>query len=357
MKKTLFYACLFLIALFTQPFSSADVVTLKNGRSLEGEILEGNDTAMTLRTKIGKVVLNRGDVASEEYRELPEGFFGAKAEERPRVTVNPTPLRAEGYGEASAAKYKLNVSAEMRGLNSGDAILMKYKTNLPPKTILFLEVKAFNKVLVTRKQSVEGPTFAVRFGPFEGKRFAPGIYVVDVSCIPSRQEDEEIKKKLVGIGNIVATAEIRVGSPEETEEVTGKHKKELIADLKALEVLYNRLNTEYESQEKDFDDAKWESFSDDFKKAAKNIRDFDLAYRKSAVVMDYEAQENTKLTILDTLEKLQMRYVEALSGDRGLVLKPSISSDNRDIAALNKAIEGLFFNIRVFTTEPEKKKP
>ena len=100
MKRGFLFICflsfVFLAAFSTCAVSYADIVMLKNGRSLEGEIIEESGTTMTLRTKIGKVVFKRADVASEERRELPEGFFGEKAEEKPQVTVNPVPLRAEG---------------------------------------------------------------------------------------------------------------------------------------------------------------------------------------------------------------------------------------------------------------------
>ena len=65
----------FLAVFSTCAVSSADMVMLKNGRSLEGEILEENGATMALRTKIGKVVFKRADVASEERRELPVFTF------------------------------------------------------------------------------------------------------------------------------------------------------------------------------------------------------------------------------------------------------------------------------------------
>ncbi|MDD4879544.1 MAG: hypothetical protein PHR22_03720 [Candidatus Omnitrophica bacterium] len=345
----------FLAAFSASAVSSADVVMLKNGRSLEGEILEENDTTMTLRTKIGKVVFKRADVASEERRELPEGFFGARAEEKPRVTVNPVPLKAEGYGEANSGKFNLNVSAEMKKIYNGDAVLVKYKTNLPQKTVLFLQVRALNQVIVTRKHAVEGRSFAIRFGPFGEKRFSPGIYVVEVSCIASRQESEEIKKKLEGVGDIVAAAEIRVGSPDEAEGVTGKRRKELLAELRELDSLYGKLSLEYESQKKEFDKEKWESFTSGFEGAIQKIKDADLAYRKAAIVMDYPAQENAKIAIADILRKLRIRYAEKLYKANNLEFKVPPSDDSRGAEALDVNTKSLLASARTFIEKSEKK--
>lgn len=340
------------------PFSSADVLTLKNGRSLEGEILEEGDATVILRTKIGRAIFKRSDVASEEHKELPEGFFAEKAEdkvsEKPQATVTPIPLKAEGYGEANSGKYNLSVSAEMRKLYNGDAILVKYKTNLPQKAVLFLQVKKLNQVIVARKHAVEGASFAIRFGPFGGKRFASGIYVVEVSCIASRQESEEIKKKLEGIGDIVATAEIRIGSTDETEEVTHKHKKELISDLKTLEALYSKVNLEYESQKKEFDKSKWDSFADDFTGSLNKIRDFDHNYRINSIVMDYSAQENIKISIVDNLERLLLRYTEALYRANNIEFTVPSSIDNRDPSAINISLKNFIASIRGFVEESEK---
>ena len=344
----------FLAVFSTCAVSSADMVMLKNGRSLEGEILEENGATMALRTKIGKVVFKRADVASEERRELPEGFFGAKAEEKPKVTVNPVPLKAEGYGEANSGKFNLNVSAEMRRIYNGDAILVKYKTNLPQKTVLFLRVRALNQVIVTRKHAVEGPSFAIRFGPFEEKRFAPGIYLVEVSCIASRQESEEIKKKLEGVGDIVAAAEIRVGSPEEAEGATGKHRKELVAELNEMDSLYNKLSLEYESQKKKFDKEKWESFTNDFEGAIQKIKEADQEYRKVAIVMDYPAQENAKISIADILKKLRIRYAETLYKANNLEFKVPPSDDSRGAAALDVNTKSLLASARTFIEKSGK---
>ncbi len=358
MKRGFLFICflsfVFLAAFSTCAVSCADIVMLKNGRSLEGEIIEESGTTMTLRTKIGKVVFKRADVASEERRELPEGFFGEKAEEKPQVTVNPVPLRAEGYGEASAANFNLSVSAEVKKLNNGDAILVKYTTNLPDKTVLYLTVKALGQELITRKQKVRGQSFAIRLGPFEEKRFSPGLYTVQVSCAVSRQESDEIKKQLGDIDDIVASAELRVGSPGESEQATGKRKKQLVSELKELGKLYNQMTAEYGSQKKKFDREKWDSLSESLKADLKAIKDVDSDYRKSVIVMDYAAQESMKMLIVSTLERMSILYTEKLYKKDGLAFTVPPSPDDRPADALNKVVQELFSNEKDFIEASEK---
>ncbi len=265
-------------------------------------------------------------------------------------------MKAEGYGRAAASKYELSVSAEVRKLTSGDAVLVKYKTNLPQKTVLYMTVRALGQVLVTRKQTVEGPTFAIRFGPFDDKSFAPGIYVVDVSCLPSRQESASVKEELAGMDDLVASAELRVGSPEEYEVTTLRRKAELTSELEDLAALYSAINTEYVSQKKDFDGERWEAFSASWKEKIGAIRQKDIQYRARMLVMDYAAQENIKMMMVDTLDKLWTRYMEDLSQENGLGFKAPPSPDNRPAEMLKSVMQELLVNSDSFVLTFSKQK-
>jgi len=265
-------------------------------------------------------------------------------------------MKVEGYGRAEASKYELSVSAEVRRLTSGDAVLVKYKTNLPQKTVLYMTVRSLGQVLVTRKQTVESPTFAIRFGPFDDKRFAPGMYVVDVSCLPSRQESAPVKEKLAGMNDLVASAELRVGSPEEYEVTTLKRKAELTSELEDLAALYSEINTEYVSQKKDFDGERWEAFSAPWKARVDAIRQKDIQYRARMLVMDYAAQENIKMMMVDTLDKLWIRYMEDLSRENGLGFKAPPSPDNRPAEMLKSVMQELLVNADSFVLTFSKQK-
>ncbi len=259
-------------------------------------------------------------------------------------TARDTELKAEGYGRAASSKYELNVTAQAKRLANGDAVLVKYKTNLPRMTVLYMSVRSLDQVLVTRKQTVEGPEFAIRFGPFDNKKFTPGIYVVEVSCIPERQESGAVKKELSGTDKLVATAELRIGNQEDFEVTTGKRKAALVAELKELDSLYFAMNDEYALQKKEFNKARWDAFSEDLLLRVKKIGDLDADYRSKMLVMDYAAQENIKMMIVDTLGKLRIRYTEQLCKDNGVEFSAPPSPDNRPADMLNKVMQELLVN-------------
>lgn len=264
------------------------------------------------------------------------------------ITIGPgardVELKAEGYGRAASSKYELSVTAQAKRLANGDAVLVKYKTNLPRMTVLYMSVRSLDQVFVTRKQTVEGPEFAIRFGPFDNKKFTPGIYVVEVSCIPERQESGAVKKELSGTDKLVATAELRIGNQEDFEVTTGKRKAALVSELKELDSLYLAMNGEYESQKKEFNKARWDAFSEDLLLRVKRIGDLDADYRSKMLAMDYAAQENIKMMMVDTLGKLRIRYTEQLCKDNGVEFTAPPSPDNRPADMLNKVMQELLVN-------------
>ncbi|MBP6943853.1 MAG: hypothetical protein KBB79_03110 [Candidatus Omnitrophica bacterium] len=276
------------------------------------------------------------------------------------ITIGPArdvELKAEGYGRAASSKYELSVTAQAKRLSNGDAVLVKYKTNLPRMTVLYMSVRSLDQVLVTRKQTVEGPEFAIRFGPFDNKKFSPGIYVVEVSCLPERQESGAVRQELSGADKLVASAELRVGNQEDFEVTTGKRRAALITELKELDSLYLALNDEYASQKKEFNKAKWDAFSEDLRLRVKKIGDLDADYRSKMLVMDYAAQENIKMMIVDTLGKLLVRYTERLCKDNGIDFSAPPSPDNRPAEMLNLVMQELLVNSKSFIEQAKLTNP
>ena len=58
-----------LLALSTPSF--ADVITLKDGRILEGEILQDDDKVLKIKVKNGALTIDRKDVVSIEKKSAP----------------------------------------------------------------------------------------------------------------------------------------------------------------------------------------------------------------------------------------------------------------------------------------------
>ncbi len=266
------------------------------------------------------------------------------------VPARDVELKAEGYGRTASSKYELSVTAQAKRLENGDAVLVRYKTNLPRMTVLYMSVRSLDQVLVTRKQTVEGPEFAIRFGPFDNKKFSPGIYVVEVACLPERQESGAARQELSGTDKLVASAELRIGNQEDFEVTTGKRRAALTAELKELSSLYSALNDEYAAQKKEFNKAKWDAFSEGFLPRVKKVADLDADYRSKMLVMDYAAQENVKMMIVDTLGKIWIRYTEQLCKDNGVDYSAPPSPDNRPADMLNTVMRELLVNSLDFYT-------
>jgi hypothetical protein len=69
MSRKLVWSASLLLALSTRPF--ADVITLKDGRVLEGEIVQDDDKGLKIKLKGGALSIDRKDVASIQRKSTP----------------------------------------------------------------------------------------------------------------------------------------------------------------------------------------------------------------------------------------------------------------------------------------------
>lgn len=79
MRQALLALVVALATAVLAPSARADVVTLHDGRSYEGEVLSETTSEVVIKAKIGAIVtelrFRRSEVKSIERRELPDGFF------------------------------------------------------------------------------------------------------------------------------------------------------------------------------------------------------------------------------------------------------------------------------------------
>lgn len=331
----------FVLVEYTQVYS--DVVHLKNGRLIEGEVIEETDNAVNLRTKIGKVIFQRNELESIERKELPLDFFESlQPTVKKKELTQPTEKKSgvEGYSEIKPPKFNLNINAEFKRLLEGDAILVNGTTNLPPKAVLYLIFKTqTQQTLAVRKLFVEGATFSDRIGPFGNKRVSPGVYIVEASFSPERQESEKIKDMLASAQEIIATSEITIGSLAEAEEKVNKRKAELASQIKELEYLYDELNRQYQMQKKKFNEGSWNTWSLRWRPQLGAIKSSNEDYRNKTLVLDYPVQENVLNEVIYDLELLWNRYATELFKMNNLAFEIPPSNDTRDPESLKKVIQ------------------
>lgn len=330
----------FVLLEYTQVYG--DVVHLKNGRLIEGEVIEETDNAVNLRTKIGKVVFQRNELESIEKRELPADFFESL---QPRIKkkelTQPTEKKsgAEGYSEIKPPKFNLNINAEFKRLLEGDAILVNGTTNLPQKAVLYLIFKNHSQTITVRKEIIEGASFSVTIGPFGDKRIPPGSYIIEALFSPERQETERIKEMLADAKEIIATSNITVGSLDEAQNKATKRKSELAAQLKELENLFDELDDRYLTQKNNFNEGSWNAWSLKWQSRLNSIKSSFGDYRNKTLVLDFPAQENVLEEIIYDLELLWNRYTAELFKMNKLSFNVPLSNDNRNPDFLKKIIQ------------------
>jgi hypothetical protein len=62
--QRIFHALVFLAVLLSVPLAFADVVKMKDGRTLEGKVIKSDDKLVTLKMRLGEVILKRDEIES-----------------------------------------------------------------------------------------------------------------------------------------------------------------------------------------------------------------------------------------------------------------------------------------------------
>ena len=148
----------------------ADVIHLKNGRAVEGEIVEQTDSYVEVRLKTLTAKFDLKDVQSVEKKELPGNFFVSE------VSTRYDKLKAEGYSEMDNSPYKIMTKATYDKFK--DLVEIEGDIDLPEKATLYVALKKDNNIVDSLQTAVTGNKFAVRFGPFVNP-LAAGDYKVE----------------------------------------------------------------------------------------------------------------------------------------------------------------------------------
>ncbi|MDP3786796.1 MAG: hypothetical protein Q8R05_04510 [Candidatus Omnitrophota bacterium] len=341
----------FILIVYTQVY--ADVVLLKNGRQIEGEIIEETDNAVRLKIKIGEVTLQQDQILSIEKKELSPDFFEVELPPKPKPTK--VELKAEGYQTVTALKFNLNIEAEFRRSFDGDTVLISGTTNLPPKSVLYLSLKTPSQTVAVRKLFVENSTFSDRIGPFGNKRIPPGRYIVEATFSPERQESEGAKRILAETEEIRTATDLSIGSVHEIEERTNKRKSELAPQFSELKRLYDELNIEYEAQKKNFNEGGWNTWSLKWQSQLGAIKSSNEDYRNKMLALDFPEQENALNEVIYDLNLLWNRYAAELFKRNNLTFDVPPSNDTRNSDSLKKAIQDRLKTSSEFSMASNKK--
>lgn len=294
----------FLAALLIDAGASyADLVHLKNGRVLEGEVTEQTDSYLEIKLKVAKAKFPNGEIESVEKKELPEGFFGTEEEKvKPAVSQKKSArgkktAQAEGYSEPEKLIYSISMKASYEKENKKDKqeekIYAKADTNLPEGESVKVNLKRKNFVIESKYVNVKYGGFFATFGPFD-KSLMPGIYTVEAEFPPGAEKREGW-----------AVREVGVGSDKDIKAWEERAKSEMTQAIMELQGLSLSLYNNYQLNKERFDKKKWYDWSENWHSQLEVLQRTFNGFSKGYVVYLYpEAQQN----ILISAQNLKRLY-------------------------------------------------
>jgi hypothetical protein len=230
-----------LIWLFMAASSRADIIFLRNVRSIEGKITDTTIDYIEIKLGSGKMRTGTKDVSSFEAREPAEGYSTAAL---PEINTEPEPEpKTEEAPQVFSASIKVKAEYKRGKIYvSGTSEL----ANNTPLRVYFMQAGG---VINMKESRVKRGEFYVVFGPFEN-RMISGVYTVQAEA-------------MTGTNNRLYSKpyELMIGSRERAETDETKTREYLNRTASGAEALYKELNAEYEKSRSSYSAQKWEDWS------------------------------------------------------------------------------------------------
>jgi hypothetical protein len=228
------------------------------------------------------------------------------------------------------AEYKVSLD--------GNLIYVNGETNLPDETELWVFIKRKDKLITGTSVNVIGNKFSCVLGPFS-KKFYLGIYRVEVSFIPRRQNLKvlaELKQELTG-KELTVVKELQIG---EKEEII-LQQKEIIKSIKEsvdkVEMLYESLKKSIKAyQDKEITKFQWNTWAAKWNKALDVEKDLNANRSEGMVVALFPKAEDELGGVIGQIWLLEKLYEKQMQGKKtGMfdpkTMGPKISSSLEDI--------------------------
>jgi len=238
----------------------ADEIFLRNGRVLQGEIVEESNGQVVLRMKLGKTIVPRNDIASIEKKALPEDYFEApdKVSEKTPVAYEKVQDNKVPYDFKVAASYELQ-GGNVRVTVSGEA-------TLPNGATVEIFIKRRDRFIASGRTSVFDNRISMDFR-FSKRRFFPAVYTVSAIFMPERQSPDvrKILQSNFAFGPKVKTVEascpLYAGRMKEIIEAEVNAKCEVGTAMAKLEMMQSELSAKFASAKKNFNAREWDKWS------------------------------------------------------------------------------------------------
>lgn len=250
-------AGLFLISRLTV----ADEIMLKNGRVLQGEIVEESDGQVILRMKLGKTIVPRKDVVSIEKKDLPEDYF-----EIPDEAPEKAPADAGEKTQDNKVPYDFKIAASYEPQGDSVRVTVSGEATLPNGATVEIFIKRRDRFIISGRTSVFDNRISMDFR-FSKRRFFPAVYTVSAIFIPERQSPDvrKILQSNFAFGPRVKTVEascpLYAGKIREIIEAEVEAKCEVGTAMAKLEMMQSELSAKFAAAKKKFNAREWDKWS------------------------------------------------------------------------------------------------
>jgi hypothetical protein len=228
------------------PYSACgDEILLKNGRTIQGDVISSSGSLLEVRTSLGTVSLRQEDVESVSESELPADFFQdtqdlIPAPEKPvpaEEAVSETPKQPGASGNMAVTDFGIicYYSEEQKLIN------VEGKTTLPDGALIDVTVGGAGGFVLNGRCMSGNGMFDISFKT-SGLNIVKGDYRAEAVLDPDNQDPDYRKKS--GSTGLVKRSEcfFRIGSEGEIRECAESARRELEPLVKESVELYSGIN-------------------------------------------------------------------------------------------------------------------
>lgn len=238
----------------------ADEIHLRNGRVLQGEIVEESGDEVVLRMKLGKTIVPRKEIASIAKKALPEDYFEAPGG---------MPGKAPAVGEKTQddkVPYDFKVAASYEPQGDNVLVAVSGDAALPNGATVEVLIKRRDRFIASGRTSVFDNRILMDFR-FSKRRFFPAVYVISVIFMPERQSPD-VRKILQSnfafgprVNTVEASCSLYAGRIREIIEAEVGAKCEVGTAIAKLEMMQSELSAKFAAAKKNFNAREWDKWS------------------------------------------------------------------------------------------------
>lgn len=315
--------------------SSADIVYLKNGKVLVGEIINQNDEYLEMKLKIGKAKVGLNGIESIERKEVPPGFFELEGVVSGKDDAGGKTIIVDGNKKPFV--HTISLEARYAKENLQEMVDIEGNTDLPDGALVYIFLKRLDGFVSSKEVTVSGGKFSARLGPFD-KPLPGGKYSAVADFFPYRQPPEVIsivRKAGASDTDIIhAARSLTIDKGNDPKLSEKRIKDDMMALITELQSLRNDLNTAYAANKKRFDSHGWSKWADAWlsrlrrveRKLSENSEEKFPLYPKAAEDLAIASQYLTALYEMNNMELREPEKFASIENNSEVIISPAAVS-------------------------------